>query len=57
MPVCKVVRIDLTLKKGELNQVENIKQSFQRAKDGNGRLHLLGLISDGGVVCHPCSYH
>jgi 2,3-bisphosphoglycerate-independent phosphoglycerate mutase len=40
----------VTLKKGEMNKVENIQKSFQRAKAGNGRLHLLGLISDGGVV-------
>jgi 2,3-bisphosphoglycerate-independent phosphoglycerate mutase len=43
------VRIDQTLKKGELIKVENIAASFKRAKDGNGRLHLLGLVSDGGV--------
>lgn len=47
-----VVRIDQTLKNGELNKVENIVNSFKRAKDGNGRLHLLGLISDGGVHSH-----
>ncbi|KAI9680809.1 MAG: hypothetical protein M1817_004249 [Caeruleum heppii] len=47
-----VVRIDQTIRKGELNKVENIRKSFQRAKDGNGRLHLLGLISDGGVHSH-----
>lgn len=47
-----VVRIDETLKKGELNKVDNIVKSFQRAKDGNGRLHLLGLVSDGGVHSH-----
>lgn len=47
-----VVRIDQTLKNGELNKIENIGKSFQRAKDGNGRLHLLGLISDGGVHSH-----
>jgi 2,3-bisphosphoglycerate-independent phosphoglycerate mutase len=47
-----VVRIDMTIKQGKLNQVENIKKSFQRAKDGNGRLHLLGLVSDGGVHSH-----
>lgn len=47
-----VVRIDLTLTNGELNKVDNIVKSFQRAKDGNGRLHLLGLISDGGVHSH-----
>jgi 2,3-bisphosphoglycerate-independent phosphoglycerate mutase len=43
------VRIDQTLKKGELNKVDNIAASFKRAKEGNGRLHLLGLVSDGGV--------
>ncbi|GAD96834.1 phosphoglycerate mutase, 2,3-bisphosphoglycerate-independent [Paecilomyces variotii No. 5] len=43
------VRIDQTLKNGELNKVDNIVKSFTRAKEGNGRLHLLGLVSDGGV--------
>ncbi|KAF1993291.1 hypothetical protein P154DRAFT_625570 [Amniculicola lignicola CBS 123094] len=47
-----VVRIDQTIKKGELKDVKNIKESFARAKDGNGRLHLLGLVSDGGVHSH-----
>jgi 2,3-bisphosphoglycerate-independent phosphoglycerate mutase len=46
-----VVRIDMTIKKGELGKIENLRKSFQSAKDGNGRLHLLGLVSDGGVVC------
>ena len=46
----KVVRIDQTIKKGELSKVENIVKSFKRAKETNGRLHLLGLVSDGGVV-------
>ena len=44
-----VVRIDQTVRKKEMAQVENVKKSFQRAIDGNGRLHLLGLVSDGGV--------
>ena len=47
-----VVRIDQTIKKGELNKVENIIKCFTRAKEGNGRLHLCGLISDGGVHSH-----
>lgn len=47
-----VVRIDKSIKDGKLNQVENIRKSFLRAKEGNGRLHLLGLVSDGGVVCN-----
>lgn len=52
----QVVRIDQTIKKGELNKVENLTKAFNRAKDGNGRLHLLGLVSDGGVVCYLLSW-
>lgn len=47
-----VVRIDLTIKNGEMSKVEWVKKTFQKAIDGNGRLHLLGLISDGGVHSH-----
>ena len=47
-----VVRIDQTLKKGEFNKVQTITDTFKRAIDGNGRLHLLGLVSDGGVHSH-----
>jgi 2,3-bisphosphoglycerate-independent phosphoglycerate mutase len=46
------VRIDQTLKNGKLNEVESIVKSFKRAKEGNGRLHLLGLVSSGGVHSH-----
>lgn len=44
-----VVRIDQTIKKGELSQNEVVKKCFTDAKNGTGRLHLAGLISDGGV--------
>ncbi|KAF4979847.1 hypothetical protein FZEAL_4013 [Fusarium zealandicum] len=44
-----VVRIDQTIKKGELSQNEVIKSTFQGAAAGNGRLHLCGLVSHGGV--------
>ncbi|KAL9007392.1 MAG: hypothetical protein Q9180_009670, partial [Flavoplaca navasiana] len=47
-----VVRIDQTLKKNGFNKVKTLTDSFQRAIDGNGRLHLLGLVSDGGVHSH-----
>ncbi|KAI1909143.1 hypothetical protein LOZ12_004774 [Ophidiomyces ophidiicola] len=47
-----VVRIDQTLKNGELNKIGAIVDAFKRARDGNGRLHLLGLVSDGGVHSH-----
>lgn len=45
-----VVRIDQTIKKGELSQNEVIAETFKRAKEGTGRLHLAGLVSHGGVV-------
>lgn len=45
-----VVRIDQTIQKGELNQNDVIMKHFKAAKAGTGRLHLAGLISDGGVV-------
>lgn len=45
-----VVRIDLTIKKGELANNEVIKKTLNAAKNGNGRLHLCGLVSHGGVV-------
>ncbi|KAF2666980.1 hypothetical protein BT63DRAFT_433890 [Microthyrium microscopicum] len=47
-----VVRIDSTIKKDTFKDTVNIKKSFQHAIDGNGRLHLLGLVSDGGVHSH-----
>ena len=47
-----VVRIDQTIKKGELNKVKTLTDCFERAVNGNGRLHLLGLVSDGGVHSH-----
>lgn len=45
-----VVRIDQTIKKGELNKNEVIAKVFKNAKEGTGRLHLAGLVSHGGVV-------
>ncbi|RDW67939.1 hypothetical protein BP6252_09335 [Coleophoma cylindrospora] len=44
-----VVRIDQTIKKGELAQNDVIKKTFTAAKEGTGRLHLAGLVSHGGV--------
>ena len=45
-----VVRIDQTIKNGELSKNDVIKKTLESAKNGNGRLHLAGLISHGGVV-------
>ena len=45
-----VVRIDLSSRDEELGEDEVIKKTFQSAASGNGRLHLCGLVSRGGVV-------
>ncbi|KAJ3712346.1 hypothetical protein DFJ43DRAFT_1135046 [Lentinula guzmanii] len=47
-----IVRIDVSIKKKEFHKNPVILQSLNHAKNGNGRLHLLGLISDGGVHSH-----
>ncbi|KAI0652753.1 cofactor-independent phosphoglycerate mutase [Trametes meyenii] len=47
-----IVRIDVSIKKRQFHKNEVILESFNRAKNGNGRLHLLGLVSDGGVHSH-----
>lgn len=39
-----IVRIDVAIKKKEFHKNPKILESFKRAKDGNGRLHLLGLV-------------
>ncbi|KAM7186993.1 BPG-independent PGAM [Naviculisporaceae sp. PSN 640] len=44
-----VVRIDQTIKKGQFAQNDVIKKTLEAAKNGNGRLHLAGLVSHGGV--------
>ena len=47
-----IVRIDVSIKKREFHKNERIVAACKRAKEGNGRLHLLGLVSDGGVHSH-----
>ncbi|EJU03001.1 cofactor-independent phosphoglycerate mutase [Dacryopinax primogenitus] len=47
-----IVRIDQAIRKHDFHRDDNIVKSFQHAKNTNGRLHLLGLVSDGGVHSH-----
>ncbi|KAK4192169.1 BPG-independent [Podospora australis] len=44
-----VVRIDQTIKQGKLGENDVIKKVMLAAKESNGRLHLCGLVSHGGV--------
>jgi 2,3-bisphosphoglycerate-independent phosphoglycerate mutase len=45
-----LTRINKAVKEGELAQNAVLNEAF--AKAGSGRLHLLGLVSDGGVHSH-----
>jgi 2,3-bisphosphoglycerate-independent phosphoglycerate mutase len=42
-------RIENAIASGELDAVAAIDEAFSRAAESGGRVHLLGLISDGGV--------
>ncbi|KAG4305523.1 hypothetical protein PORY_001079 [Pneumocystis oryctolagi] len=46
------VRIDHVIKNQSFMNVESILASMERSKAGNGRFHILGLVSDGGVHSH-----
>ncbi|EIN04598.1 cofactor-independent phosphoglycerate mutase [Punctularia strigosozonata HHB-11173 SS5] len=52
-----IVKIDVSIKKKQFHKNENILASVKHAKEGNGRLHFLGLVSDGGVHSHIHHLH
>lgn len=39
-----IVRIDVSIKKKAFHKNEAILAACKRAKEGNGRLHLMGLV-------------
>ncbi|MES2430643.1 MAG: 2,3-bisphosphoglycerate-independent phosphoglycerate mutase [Bacteroidota bacterium] len=45
-------RINVAIRSGEFQSNEKLLQSIAYAKDNNKTLHLLGLVSDGGVHSH-----
>ena len=44
-----LARIDTSVADGSFFDNEALVEACQRAVNGNGRLHLIGLVSDGGV--------
>src|SRR5574338_897836 len=47
-----IVRIDLLIESGELYSNPALLAAMKHAKTGGRRLHLFGLLSDGGVHSH-----
>src|SRR5882724_7498500 len=45
-------RINGSIKKGEFQKNEILLRSLNYAKENNKSLHLIGLVSDGGVHSH-----
>src|SRR4051812_32533309 len=48
----RLTRIDLAVANGELAANPALNRAIERAVDTDGTLHLLGLVSDGGVHSH-----
>ncbi|KAH7917689.1 putative phosphoglyceromutase [Leucogyrophana mollusca] len=47
-----IVKIDVAIREKEFDSNPTILGSLQHAKDNTKRLHLIGLVSDGGVHSH-----
>lgn len=47
-----LVKINKEIKTGRLYENEVLLEAMDKAKHNNGRLHLIGLVSDGGVHSH-----
>lgn len=45
-------RINVAIRDGEFNKNEVLLQTLRQAKDNNKPLHIMGLVSDGGVHSH-----
>ena len=47
-----LVRINESIKDNHFENLPPLKELIEKSKAGNGRVHLLGLLSDGGVHSH-----
>ena len=47
-----LVKINQAIETGEFFRNKNIKELMNRVKGKNSTLHLMGLVSDGGVHSH-----
>lgn len=47
-----MTRIDIAIEDGSFSKNAALKDLMEKTKAGSGRLHLMGLVSDGGVHSH-----
>lgn len=53
----EITRIDKAIRDGEFFENEVLIEAMRAARDGDRRLHLMGLLSDGGVHSHQNHLH
>jgi len=47
-----LAKINIACEDNSISEMENLKASFAYAKQNNKALHLIGLVSDGGIHSH-----
>jgi len=47
-----LAKINITCEDNSIAEMENLKKSFTYANENNKSLHLIGLVSDGGIHSH-----
>jgi 2,3-bisphosphoglycerate-independent phosphoglycerate mutase len=47
-----LAKINIACSDNSIAEIENLKKSFAYAKENNKPLHLIGLVSDGGIHSH-----
>ncbi|MDN6162278.1 MAG: 2,3-bisphosphoglycerate-independent phosphoglycerate mutase [Atopostipes sp.] len=52
-----ITRIDKAISDGEFAKNDYLLESFEKVKEKNSALHLMGLVSDGGVHSHSRHLH
>src|SRR5688572_23846430 len=52
-----ITRVDLMIEKGDFFSHPVLLEALKRARSGGRRLHIMGLLSDGGVHSHQNHLH
>ena len=47
-----LARINIDCKNNSIASKKNLQKTFAYSKDNNKNLHLIGLVSDGGIHSH-----
>ena len=48
----ELTRVDKSIEDGDFFENQEILKAFNKAKENNSKVHIMGLLSDGGVHSH-----